>query len=75
VDDVLRLVLLAPQRLGRQERGVGLDQQPVVRHPRGGRPQVVGLRIGDVAGEGDPVAALQALVEAVGHREAVHDDA
>ena len=40
---------------------------------RGSR-QLAGARVGDVAGEGDPVAALQALVAALGHREAVHHD-
>ena len=44
-------------------------------HARRRLAQVTGRRVGEVAGERDPVAALDALVEPVGHREAVHDHA
>ena len=60
--------------LRRQVRRVGLDQQAVERDALGGVGELGRLRVGHVAGERDPPAFGQALVEAAGHREAVHDD-
>ncbi len=71
--DVGRHVALLADRLRAEVRRVGLDQQAVRRHAQRGAAEVGVGRIGDVAGERDPVAALDALVDAVGHREAVQD--
>ena len=61
-------------RLRRQERGVGLDQQQLVRDLAGGRPQGLGLRVGEVAGERAVPAPLGRLGGALGRRgEAVQD--
>ena len=74
VDDVGRLVALPcarPAASGTARRSP----------PAGGRAgtcaaasaRSLRLRVGDVAGERDPPAALEALLEPVGHREAVQD--
>ena len=75
VRDERRLVALLAHDLRREVGRVGLDEQPVLGHALGGRGEVGRLGVGDVAGERDPPALGQALVEAVGHREAVHDHA
>ena len=74
VDHVRRLVAVLADLLRRQVRGVGLDEQPVERDALGGLRQVLRLRVRDVAGERDPPAVVEALVEPVGHREAVQHD-
>src|SRR5436853_579409 len=51
VDDVRRLVRLPTHGLGRQERGVGLDEEQLVGHERGCLAKLAGIRVGDVAGE------------------------
>ena len=68
------LVAVLADDLGSQIGGVGLDQHPLLRHARGGSRELAGARVGDVAGERDPVAPPQALLELLGHREAVHHD-
>ena len=66
------LVALAPDRLGGEVGSVGLHQQPLLGHPPGCVGEIGGALVGDVAGEGDPVAAIEALLQVLGHREAVH---
>jgi hypothetical protein len=73
VDHVRALVAVLADGLGRQVRRVGLDEHPVQRHALGVGRERRRLRIGHVAGERDPPAALEALVETGRHREAVED--
>ena len=76
VHHVGRLVGLAAHGLRREIRRVGLDQQPLRGHPKRRHPQGLRLRIGDVARERDPpVRMREALLDPVGHREAVQDHA
>ena len=73
VGDVGGPVALLAHDLRRQVRGVGLDEQAVERGAFGRFGEVLRLGVGDVAGERDPPAVLEALLEAGGHREAVQD--
>ena len=68
-------VFLCAHDLRRQVRRVGLDEQRLERGAARGVAQIVGARIGHVARKRDLIAALQALAQAPGHREAVHDHA
>ncbi len=54
--DIGRLVGPPAQRLGRQIRRVGLNQQPVERHLARDGAQGLGVLEGDNAGEGDGAA-------------------
>jgi hypothetical protein len=69
-----RLIGLAALRLRREVRSVGLDQQALRRDAccRLGKRRV--LRIRHVAGERDPPACGDAVLETLRHREAVQDD-
>ena len=57
--DVRRLVRPAAAGLRRQVRAVRLDEDPLVRDLRRGGAQIGGLRVRDVAGERDVVAAFE----------------
>ena len=74
VDDVRGLVRLAPARLGREVRAVGLGEKPIGGDARGALAQIGRLRVGDVAGERDVVAAFERGVEQRRRREAMQDD-
>jgi hypothetical protein len=58
------LVAVLAHGLRREVGRVGLDQQPFERRLLRRVGQLARLRVGDVAGEGDPPAVLDALVEA-----------
>ena len=60
VDDVGGLVAAAADRLRREVRAVGLDEEAVGRHAGGGRAEVVRLRVRHVAGERDVPACARA---------------
>ena len=57
--DVRRLVALAAHRLRREIRAVGLGEQPVGRDAASRVAQVVGVLVGDVAGERHVPAVLE----------------
>ena len=73
VDDVRGLVRPAAQRLRREVRAVGLGEDPVG-GDRAALAQLGGLRVSDVAGERDVVAALERGREQHRRREAMQDD-
>jgi len=60
LDDEGGLVSFAPASLGREEGGVGLCQDAVEGELAGYVAQVLGLRVGHVAGEGNEEAHVQA---------------
>ena len=62
--DVRRLVAAAAHRLGSEIRAVGLGQQPVGGHPPRRGAQLVRVLVGDVAGERDVPAVLEARARA-----------
>ena len=68
------LVALAPHRLRREVGAVGLREQPVGGDAARGLAQVVGVLVGDVAGERDVPASLERGVEQARRGEAVEDD-
>jgi hypothetical protein len=73
MNHVGRFVGPATEVLRREEGRVGLHEQELGGHVRGGALKVGRLRVRDVAGERAEVAALHRLVEAVRRREAVKD--
>src|SRR6185503_5014733 len=76
VDDVRRRVVATAEPLGREERAVGLDEDPVERHGCGRLAQMLILRIRDVPGEGEEPTALRAPRRDLGiAAEAMEDDA
>ena len=75
VHDERGLVALLTDRLWTEIRGVRLHQQTLLGNPPRRSGQVGCARVGDVACEGDRVAAPQALLQPLGHREAVHHHA
>ena len=74
MDDVRRLVRPAPARHRRQVRAVGLGQDPLSRHVSRRFAQLLGTRIGDVAGEREVVATLERHLQEPRRRETVEDD-
>ena len=73
VHHVGRLVALAAHRLRREIRAVGLGEQALRRYAPCGGAQVVGVLVGDVAGERDVPAAFERGVEQRRRGEAVED--
>ena len=72
--DVRGLVRPAAAGLRRQVGAVRLDEDPLVRDLRRGGSQIGRLRVRDVAGERDVVAAFEHRLQQARRREAVHDD-
>ena len=68
VGDEGRLVGLAPHRLGREIRRVGLDQQPVIGHGERDIAQGFGVLEGDDAGERDIAAERKSACAQARHR-------
>ena len=74
MNDVCGLIRPAAPRLRREVGAVGLGEQPLAWNGARGLTQLLGLREGDVAGEGEVIAALDCDRQELGRREAVQDD-